>query len=107
MLGLREPESHPVQDPQLGVRGLDERVGELVAHGRLDPGEVLADLPAQLDEGGDPAPLGPSQPGVDHGDGLPALQPDGRPELFLEQVRPVQAGVGRGDPDQLGLLGAR
>src|SRR6266511_1957903 len=51
MLGLLEAEGHPVQDPQLRVRGLDEGVGEAMTHGRLDPREVLADPPAEFPGG--------------------------------------------------------
>jgi hypothetical protein len=52
VLGVLEAEGHSVQNAQLRVRRLDERVRQVVEHDSLDAREVLADLAAELDEGG-------------------------------------------------------
>jgi hypothetical protein len=64
VLGLAKAEGHAVEHPQLGVCALDQRVGQVMEHGRLDAGDVLLDLLSQLDEGADSTALRPDEPFV-------------------------------------------
>jgi len=45
-------------------------VGEAGGDAGDDPGPVFLDAVVELDEGGDLAPAGPGEPGVEHRDGL-------------------------------------
>jgi len=65
---------------------------------------VFDDALLELDEGGDPAAAGPSDPHLERFDGLVVAELEHQPETFLEQVGPVQPRVGLGDPGKLGLL---
>jgi hypothetical protein len=58
VLRLLEPEGHALQQTELGVRGLDEGVRDVLPKGRLDAGKVTTDLAGKLDEGGDARALG-------------------------------------------------
>ena len=69
-----------------------------------DRGLVLDDPFLEGDERGDPAAAGPADPGFEGVDGLVVAELEYQPEAFLEQVGPVQPGVGLGDPGELGLL---
>lgn len=64
-LGAVESVSDAGQEPDLGVGGFDECVGELVVQGGVDGGSVAADESSELDEGGEPASLCPCQPPVE------------------------------------------
>ncbi len=65
----------------------------------------MFDDPAlQVDVRRDPAAARPPDPGLERFDCLLVGQLEDEPEAFLEQVGPVQSGVGLGDPGQLGLL---
>jgi hypothetical protein len=66
VLGSPEPVGDAGEDPDLGVGRVDQGVGQVVEQGRLDPREVLADAPAELDERGDAASGGPVEPLLEH-----------------------------------------
>jgi hypothetical protein len=72
---------------------------------RLDEGVAVPDdALLQLDEAGQPAAVGPADPPVQGLDGLaPAAFGDGEhgAQALLERPRPVQRGMGLGDPGQL------
>ena len=61
----------------------------------------------QVDERRDPAPPRPADPAVQRFGGFVDGQLEDQPQPFLEQVGPVQARVGLGDPGQLGAAGGR
>ena len=104
VVGGAEPVGDAGEQPQLGVDALGEPVGQAVGDRGDDPGAVLLDPVVELDEGGDLAAAGPGEPGVEHGDGLVAAMLEHEPQLFLQQVGPVEAVVVAGDPGQLGGL---
>jgi len=63
VVGVGEPVGDAGQDPDLGVRRLDQPIGEPVEEGVEDAGEVLADPAGQLDERGEPGTGRPRAPG--------------------------------------------
>ena len=65
---------------------------------------VFHDAALQGDERGDAAAAGPADPPVRAPRRLRPGRAEDQPEAFLEQVGPVQPGVGLGDPGELGLL---
>src|SRR5664279_226650 len=108
VLGFPEAEGHAVKDTQLGVRGLDECIRQVVEHGGFDARDVPLDLAAELDEDRDAASLHPDQPLVEHGEGQHPLGADSDPELLLHQVGPVELRVYLGHPGELvGLAGGQ
>jgi hypothetical protein len=75
-----------------------------VVEGGVDGVAVALDRAAEFGEGPDAAALRPGAPPVE---GLFPFFPfdfEYVPEAFFEQVGAVQAGIGAGDPFQLGLL---
>src|SRR5664280_927811 len=99
-----EAEGHPGQETHLGVRALDQPVGQPVLEAGVDRDTVLGDPLGQVDESGDPAAPGPGQPMVEQALAVLALEREDLTQLLLEQVGPVEAVVDLGDPGQLGRL---
>ena len=62
---------------------------------------VFGDASLQVDERGDPATSCPADPGLEGFDGLLIGQMEDQPESFLEEVGPVEPGVGLGDQASL------
>jgi hypothetical protein len=104
--GGLEAEGDADDEADLGVDRFDAAVGQAVFDRGEDRGLVFDDAALQVDEGGDAAAAGPADPGLEGIDGFLVVELEGQPESFLEQVGPVQRGVGLGDPGQLGLLPA-
>lgn len=72
-----------------------------------DPGSVLLDAVVEFDERGDLRSTGPCQPVVEHGNGFGSAMLEHEPQLFLQQVGPVEPLVVAGDPGELaGLAGS-
>lgn len=59
-----EPESHPGEQPDLGVCALDQRVRQVVPEGRVDRCPVGGDPAGEADERRDAAAPSPRQPAV-------------------------------------------
>ena len=87
---LVKPVGDPGQDPDLGVRRLDQAVGETVEQGVEDASLVLADPASEVDERGQPGPGRPLAPGLEHLDGPLVLHVKDLAELLLEEVGPIQ-----------------
>ncbi len=99
-----EPERDADDEPDFGVHGFDEGVGQAVFDRGDDRVTVVHDALSELDELGQSAAAGPADPPVQcfHGLGR-AASGDGEhgAEPFLERPRPVQRRAGLGDPGQL------
>ena len=102
-VGGGEPEGHPGDESDLGVDRFDPAVGQAVLDRGEDRGLVLHDRALELDERVDPAAACPADP-VSRAVVLGLFEAEDGPEPFLEQVGAVQAGMGLGDPGELGLL---
>jgi hypothetical protein len=102
--GDLKPKAMRVMRADLGVDRFDASVGQAVFDRGEDRCLVFDDAAPQVDEGGDAAAAGPADPGLEGFDGFVVVELEDRPESFLEQVCPVQPGVGLGDPGKLGLL---
>src|SRR5664280_178349 len=83
-----EAEGHPGQETHLGVRALDEPVGQPVLEAGVDRDAVLGDPLGQVDESGDPAAPGPGQPMVERALAVLAREREDLTQLLLEQVGP-------------------
>jgi len=75
-----------------------------MVQGRVDRFAMLGEPLSEVDEGGDAAPTGPAELGVQKLFAFAALEPEHLAELLLEQVGPVQLVVDLRDPGELGLL---
>jgi hypothetical protein len=87
--------------PDLGVDRFDSGVGQAVLDRGDDPRTLRRDRLGELDERGQATSPGPRDPLVEQPDRVLGGQPVDLPELLLEQVRPVQPGVGLLDAREL------
>ena len=100
-LGGSEPEGHPGDEPDLGVGGFDEALGQSVLEGGVDRGSVFDDASLECDERRNPAATRPADPAVEGLFAFLTLDREHVPESLFEQVGAVQHGVSLGDPGQL------
>ena len=82
--GVAEAERDAGQEPDLGVGGLDQGVGQAVVEGGVDGFAVFDDPALQLDEGRDAAAAGPADPGVQGLLAGLAFDRNTMPQAFLE-----------------------
>ncbi len=96
-----KPERDPGEQPDFGVGGFDESLGETVVEVGVDRLTVSGDLFGQFDEGWELGSAGPGQPFVERFFAFFSFDGEHVAEAFFEKVGPPQFGVGLGDPVEL------
>ena len=99
-----ESERNPGQESDLGVGGFDQSLREAVVEGGVDGLAVAHDAAGQFHEHRDAATARPGDPPVQGLLTFLAFDRKHMPQALFEQIGAIQAGVGRGDPGQLGAL---
>jgi hypothetical protein len=99
-----EPEGPPGEQPDAGIDGLDQGVGEAVFEGDQNGVDVVADGVAKALEGVDAGVPGPVQPELKKVDRLLEGELKDQAEVLLEQVGTEQRLVDALDPGQLADL---
>lgn len=101
---IAETEGSTDDEFDLIIGGLGAGIGEAEPGSGNDSREVALDFLAQFLKHGDSAPLGPGHPfGKGTGDLIRASL-EGQTQIFLEEVGPIEFGIGLGKKLQLGLL---
>ena len=99
-----KPNATQVEHPDLGVGGFDQPLGQAVVEGGVDRVAVFDDAVGEFDEDRDAAAPRPRDPPVQGLLAFLAFDRERVPQALFQQVGPIQAGVGLGDPGQLGGL---
>jgi hypothetical protein len=84
-----EPERDAGEESNLGVGRFDEGVGQFVFQAGVDLGSVFHDAAGEIDEGGDAAPLRPTDPVSEGLFAGVAFDGEHHAEPFFEQVSAV------------------
>jgi hypothetical protein len=94
-----ESERYAGEQPDLGVGGFDQSLGEAVVEGGVDGFAVSHDASGQLNEYRDEAAPGPGDPPVQGLFAVLALDRKHMAQALFEQIGAIQPGIGLGDPD--------
>ena len=104
IVNIAKTESGTDDELDFVVGSLGASVGEFELGGSNNGREMALNFHAQVPEHRNPAPLSPSHPFDENFSNLVRASLECQTQVLLEQVSPVEFGVGLGQELQLGLL---